>query len=336
MSLFSLVRRNTSTVTSTSRFSIGPVRTADDLRFCNVIDGPQSEKNGHAGATAWKRLQQTMALIPTGATLLEPNSLIDDRRENTVINVNAFYVDRFAVTNSDYAEFVAAGVYDDMEHWPNEVWQHVLQFVDHSGVPGPQSWTGGRPPRNRLNHPVVGICWYEAMAFAKWVGKRLPDAAQWQRAASWHTGQNGQQTALSYPWGNAFESSRANTWSSSVGNTVAADKYYEGCTPNGVHQLIGNVWEWVDEAFAVPWNDDHLLAGFAEVRGGAFDTYFESQTALSVSIRFAAIIPRRQCRFPLLYRRLRVEKRARFNSAFITIRSRDNTIPMMTTDTRTL
>jgi iron(II)-dependent oxidoreductase len=236
---------------------------------------------GHSDAhtaQAWQRLQQAMALIPTGDVQLEPGSL--DANANCpreVISVQAFYIDRFVVSNAEFAAFVESGVYDNVERWPSEVWQHVLQFIDRTGVPGPQNWSDGKPPRDKLNHPVTGICWYEAMAYAKWVGKHLPKAAQWQRSASWHTGQNGQSTALSYPWGNAFDASKANTWSSGSGGTVAVDQYYAGCTPNGVHQLIGNVWEWIDEPFVIPWNDNHLLGGYAEVRGGAFDTYFESQ-----------------------------------------------------------
>ena len=281
VSLFSLVQRRSKSTSAagTNRQAIDPAHHADDLQFCKIISQFPSEQDADRCAQAWNRLQQTMALVPSGATQLEPNSLsAEPDNQADVVNINAFYIDRLAVTNADFAAFVASGVYDDMEQWPSEVWQHVLQFVDRSGVPGPQSWLDGKVPREASNLPVIGICWYEAMVFAKWAGKRLPDAAQWQRAASWHTGQNGQQTALSYPWGNSFDSSKANTWSSGVGKPVAVDRLYEGCTPNGVHQLIGNVWEWVDEAFVIPWNDNHLLAGFAEVRGGAFDTYFESQT----------------------------------------------------------
>lgn len=249
-----------------------------DLQYCKSLTSNPDPNSQRAATRAWKRLQQAMALVPSGETRLEHNSLSDSTdRSAESLNVTAFYIDRFAVTHAEFHEFVISGVYDDMDRWPSEIWQHVLQFVDRTGTPGPQSWSHGKPPRDKLNHPVTGICWYEAMAFATWVGKRLPNAAQWQRAASWHTGQNGHQAALSYPWGNSFDSAKANTWNSRIGGTVAVDEYYDGCTPNGVHQLIGNVWEWVDSAFVIPWNDNHLLGGFAEIRGGAFDTYFESQ-----------------------------------------------------------
>ncbi len=260
MSLFSLVKRCSKNASS-------------------VVANTISDKSSASRTQSLKRMQQIMALIPSGTTLLEPNSLAAEPvAQSEPVVVSSFYIDRFAVTNAEYEAFVNSGIYDDMELWPMEVWQHVLQFVDRTGRPGPRSWSVSKPPRDRLQHPVTGICWYEAMAYAKWLGKRLPDAAQWQRAASWHTGQNGQQAALRHPWGNSFDSAKANVWSSGAGSTVPVDKYHEGCTPNGVHQLIGNVWEWLDEAFVVPWNENHLLRGYAETRGGAFDTYFESQT----------------------------------------------------------
>ncbi len=283
MNLFSLVKRRGkgAGTTADNRLSLNPAASAEDLQYCKIIADARSAASASIQSQARKRLQQMMAVIPSGTTHLEPNSLAEHNAGHPEpIAVKAFYIDRLAVTNAEYDVFVSSGIYDDMELWPMEVWQHVLQFVDRSGLPGPQSWSGGKPPRDRLRHPVIGISWYEAMAYANWVGKRLPDAAQWQRSASWHTGQNGQQTALRHPWGNSFDSTKANTWSSGVGSTVPVDKYHEGCTPNGVHQLIGNVWEWIDGAFVAPWNENHLLGGYAEIRGGAFDTYFESQTRI--------------------------------------------------------
>lgn len=280
MNLFSFVKSRVAKapLKGAGRFAGEALPSAVELQFCKMLSQGSAARDAANQPAAMARLQQAMALIPSGEALLEPISLSDSPMAGLEhVAVPAFYIDRFTVTNAEYAAFVASGIYDDMALWPSEVWQHVLQFVDRSGVPGPQSWVEGRPPRDQMNFPVTGICWYEAMAYAKWVGKSLPTAAQWQRSASWHTGQNGQQEALSYPWGNAFDATKSNIWSSGVGRPVAVDKYYNGCTPNGVHQLIGNVWEWLDQPFVIPWNDNHLLGGYAEVRGGAFDTYFESQ-----------------------------------------------------------
>ena len=124
----------------------------------------------------------------------------------------------------------------------------------------------------------MGVSWYEARAYALWVGKRLPTSAEWQRAACWCDGDGDERR---YPWGNTFSPDRANTWLSGVGDTAPSASYYDGCTPNGIYQLVGNVWEWTATAFdcetdsaasEVLW--DHPMA---EIRGGAFDTYFETQ-----------------------------------------------------------
>jgi iron(II)-dependent oxidoreductase len=195
--------------------------------------------------------------------------------------VEAFYVDRYAVTNAEYAEFVVEGGYANVDLWPAEVLAQVLQFVDQSGSPGPRFWAHGRPPETKLKHPVVGVCWYEAMAYAKWAGKRLPTSAQWQQAGCWPTNESGQGSFLRYPWGNAFDPDNANTWASQKQGTVPVDQFQTGCTPNGTYQLIGNVWEWVDDVFEIRPGTDGVHVNvenpMAEIRGGAFDTYFDSQ-----------------------------------------------------------
>jgi iron(II)-dependent oxidoreductase len=154
-------------------------------------------------------------------------------------SVEAIYLDRYATTNADFERFVKAGGYNQEQLWPTEILPSVLQFVDTTGHPGPRFWSSGRAAPDKLDHPVVGVCWYEANAYAHWAGKRLPTAAEWQRAVTWFTPQN------KYPWGNVFDPVRANTWIAGPGDTVSVKKYESGCTPNGIYQLIGNVWEWV-------------------------------------------------------------------------------------------
>jgi iron(II)-dependent oxidoreductase len=123
----------------------------------------------------------------------------------------------------------------------------------------------------------VGICWFEANAYCRWVGKYLPSSAQWQRAASWHTIKSDGECAQKYPWGDTFDKNLANCWSSGVGQTVPVDHYYNGCTPNGVYQLIGNTWEWLSGRFVETVQPGQKTSGLSEIRGGAFDTYLESQ-----------------------------------------------------------
>jgi iron(II)-dependent oxidoreductase len=84
-----------------------------------------------------------------------------------------------------------------------------------------------------------------------------------------------------YPWGNSFDPKRANIWSSGKWDTVPVDAFFEGSTLNGIYQLVGNVWEWVGTLFECPDGANgtriFMEQPLAEIRGGAFDTYFASQ-----------------------------------------------------------
>ena len=169
----------------------------------------------------------------------------------------------------------------------------------------PRSEVVGRrnTPENRLDHPVVGICWYEANAYANWAGKRLPSTEEWQRAGTWAKGHSGNTFELRYPWGNAFDPSKANTWASGYGVTVPVQAFKLGNTPNGVRQLIGNVWEWVDTQF-LPSTEEGvsilLEETMAEIRGGAFDTYFHSQATCQFRSGQPLFVRGRQHRLSLL------------------------------------
>ena len=255
-----------------------------DRHYCRILAGSGESTSGEeAIVSAWKVLEKSMALVPAGEVSVVPNAWpVPDvgvgRIDPIRVRVGAIYVDRYTVTNDDFAGFVAAGGYRHPEFWPAQILPQVLLFVDQTGIPGPRFWSQGEPPRNKLDHPVTGICWYEAQAFASWVGKRLPTSPEWQRAACWSDGQGVERR---YPWGNAFAPDRANTWIGGPGDTVPVGLYYDGCTPNGIYQLTGNVWEWSGTVFDFGRDNpdcEVVSRGFmAEVRGGAFDTYFETQ-----------------------------------------------------------
>ena len=236
---------------------------------------------------AWKALEQDMALVPAGGICLVNDVVISTpsgfevaSNSDELVAVESYYLDRDCVTNADYLKFVQAGGYSDPQFWPEDVLPSLLQFLDATGCPGPKWWVEGSPPEDRLDHPVVGICWYEANAYANWAGKRLPSTEEWQRAGTWAKGHGGNTFELRYPWGNAFDPSKANIWASGYGETVPVHAFKLGNTPNGVRQLIGNVWEWVDTQF-LPGAEEGvsilLEETMAEIRGGAFDTYFHSQ-----------------------------------------------------------
>lgn len=240
-------------------------------------------KNGTAAAeaekrsAAWEALEEAMALVPSGEVIPATGATAD----SAGIFVPALYIDRYTVTNKQFAAFVAEGGYNNIDLWPEEAWAYVPQFVDQFGYPGPRYWQRGTPPSGQLDHPVTGICWYEAKAYALWAGKRLPKAVEWERAGTWPTNLDEGRYGLKYPWGNSFSPDRANLWSSGIRAVVPVREFPAGAAPNGVYQLIGNVWEWVDEIYTGPAVRDGLTIALpqrmAEVRGGAFDTYFETQ-----------------------------------------------------------
>ena len=131
------------------------------------------------------------------------------------------------------------------------------------------------------DHPVVGISWYEAQAYALWIGQRLPTEPEWQMATSWHINSSA-DLMRRFPWGDAMDRNRCNVWSSQIGAPVPANAYPEGAAPNQVLQLVGNVWEWTDSEYSITDDSDRPIVGempMHVIRGGAFDTYFDIQAS---------------------------------------------------------
>jgi len=140
---------------------------------------------------------------------------------------------------------------------------------------------------------VVGVCWYEAMAYARWVGKRLPTDAEWVKAASWPVSLSAsQRIQRRYPWGDSMERKRANLWGTGPNTTVAVDDYPDGVSVGGAYHLIGNVWEWTRGDFrGLPGLEGELTFDrpMKSLRGGAFDTYFDNQATCQFQSGEAAI-----------------------------------------------
>jgi formylglycine-generating enzyme required for sulfatase activity len=156
----------------------------------------------------------------------------------------------------------------------------VARLTDRTGRPGPRDWEHGKYPPALAEHPVVGVCWYEAVAYARWVGKRLATAAEWQKAGGWPEQLTG-GTCNRYPWGNMFEPSRTNLSTSGPGHTVPVKEYPSGATPNGIYQMTGNVWEWLaDPLETVPCLPGESIQAWKPMRriiGGAYNTYFPAE-----------------------------------------------------------
>lgn len=237
---------------------------------------------------AWKAIDHDMAYVPGGTVTLQGEYATTSQDGFALVpqtigtsNVESIYLDRWCVTNADYERFVEHGGYEDISLWPEQILPSILQFVDRTGKPGPASWENGAPLKGTAGHPVVGVSWYEANAYALWVGKRLPTSAEWQRAGTWGKSGSDSSAESKYPWGNSFDPEYANTWASGRHQTVPIHEFPGGNTPNGIRQLIGNVWEWMNTQYLLAATEEitvHMTDPMAEVRGGAFDSYFHSQT----------------------------------------------------------
>ncbi len=237
-------------------------------------------------------LSDHMALVPAGDVVLLPAGEqlnpppLDSGDEDApnpgrVVRVAPVFLDRYPVTNRQYYEFVSGGGYEQLALWDAAVWTAVLAMTDRSGKPGPRYWVDGIYLAGEEDHPVVGVSWYEAAAYARWCGKRLASDAEWVKAGAWPLPAGGAAHGQRrYPWGDTIDRSKANLWGSGPERVVSVDEFAEGVSVGGVYQLIGNVWEWTGGAFRGIDTPDGRLAPaepMKSLRGGAFDTYFDSQ-----------------------------------------------------------
>jgi iron(II)-dependent oxidoreductase len=145
----------------------------------------------------------------------------------------------------------------------------------------PQYWSGCTYPAGKESHPVVGVSWYEACAFARWAGKRLPTDPEWVKAGTWPVvAERAKPVQRRFPWGDSLDRKRVNLWGSGYDTTVPVDRLPQGASVNGVQQLVGNVWEWTSGVFGA-WEPAgrriETTMPLKSIRGGAFDTYFENQ-----------------------------------------------------------
>ncbi|HUY35529.1 MAG TPA: formylglycine-generating enzyme family protein [Pirellulales bacterium] len=230
---------------------------------------------------AREALEQGMSLVPEGNVTLGTCDEDDETGGDVVWHVSGLFLDRYPVTNRQYRRFVADGGYEQMAIWEPQIWPAMLEFVDATGCPGPHYWRNGRYADGEDEHPVVGVNWYEAAAYARWVGKRLPSEAEWVKAGAWPVPlTDSRQSQRKFPWGDTMDRQRCNLWGSGPGRTAPVSEFPSGISVGGAYQLIGNVWEWTTGNFGAgecAGSDLTLPVPMKSIRGGAFDTYFEHQ-----------------------------------------------------------
>lgn len=238
---------------------------------------------------AVEALEARSGIVPPGPVLLERWTQGDPVGSGgraadagiRLVQVGAFFLDRYQVTNRQYYQFVLEGGYEQLSLWEPAIVPAIMNFVDRTGRSGPRFWSDGRFPAGEEDSPVVGISWYESAAYARWVGMRLPSNAEWTKAAAWPVAVDGVPTSQrQFPWGDAMDRQRANLWGSGPGRVCSVYDHEDGASVGGVYQLVGNVWEWTSSPFT-PRDMSGMKLEFPtsmkSIRGGAFDTYFDSQ-----------------------------------------------------------
>lgn len=170
-------------------------------------------------------------------------SYFEDELPQREIEVSAFCIDKYEVTNLLFSHFVSGTgyvttaeqkgislVWDD----PNTTWQEIVG-ANWQHPNGPESNITGLE-----NYPVVHVSWYDAKAYCEWAGKRLPNKEEWEKAARGTEGQR-------WPWGNEWDPTALNFYEVKPPGARPVGTYPSGASPYGVMDMLGNVFEWLDE-----------------------------------------------------------------------------------------
>nr|MDQ3570905.1 SUMF1/EgtB/PvdO family nonheme iron enzyme [Actinomycetota bacterium] len=182
-----------------------------------------------------------------GATRREP-FVFDNEKWAHPVHVEPFTMARAPVTQAEYAAFVDDDGYGRSELWGDEGWS----WRAAAGIDQPVYWRrqGEAWQRRHFdrwvdlepNRPAVHVCWYEADAYCRWAGRRLPSEAEWELAA---TGRSKRR----HPWGDGEAERRHANLDWQAMGTVDTDLFADGDAPSGCRQMFGNVWEWTATTF---------------------------------------------------------------------------------------
>jgi iron(II)-dependent oxidoreductase len=200
------------------------------------------------------------------------------------VHVPAFEIDRLPVTNGEFAEFVADGGYERAGLWAGDGWEWRIR----EGIERPLYWSADGSERrfDRVAdidpaRPVMHVSWYEADAFARWAGKRLPTEAEWEKAAAWGPSARRQRRQ---PWGDEPPMHELANLDQTAFGPAPVGAYPRGASAYGVLGMVGDAWEWTASDFvgypgfaAYPYREySELFFGpdYRVLRGGSWATRF--------------------------------------------------------------
>jgi formylglycine-generating enzyme required for sulfatase activity len=245
--------------------ALAPVDRAEMGRVLALLGDPREGvgvKNGIA--------QIDWIPIPAGSFLMgsdkNKDSLAsDDKTPQREMTLAAYHIARYPITYAQYEPFVRGDGYSNRDYWTEAGWGWKGDQTE------PRYWDD--PQWHIRNHPVVGVTWYEACAFCRWLSAelgyevRLPTEAEWERAARGTDGRI-------YPYAGDYDPAKGNTSDTGIGRTSAVGSFPDGASPEGLLDMSGNVWEWCQTQWRSTYAEaeDNLAEGEAArvVGGGSF------------------------------------------------------------------
>jgi ergothioneine biosynthesis protein EgtB len=210
----------------------------------------------------------------------------DNEKPAHKVFLQDFALDRGLVTNSDFLQFIRDNGYGDYRWWFSEGWEAInrehwrapMYWEEHDGQWFIRGYRGLHPAEQQGDLPVSHVSYFEASAYAKWAGKRLPTEAEWEKAASFSKSQDQKQD---YPWGNEPpKENLSNLFENSYWDVAPSGAFPDGQSQYGCHQMIGDVWEWTTSDY-VPYPDfksefdeynDKWFVNQKVLRGGSYAT----------------------------------------------------------------
>ena len=219
--------------------------------------------------------EYNMVIVPKGEFIMGSRSkrfVYDNELPAHPVFVDEFYIDSAPVTNGRYLNFIKEDGYDRKDLWSDEGWEWKTEQKAFA----PLYWTKIEGEWHRrayekiikipLGVPVVHVSYWEAEAFAKSEGKRLPTEAEWEKACRWDPG-TGQ--TLSYPWGEELPNSKKANIDKRRWAPAPVGSYDNFTSPIGCHQMLGDVYEWTSSNF-LPYDgfEAYPYDGYSEVHFG--------------------------------------------------------------------
>jgi parallel beta-helix repeat protein len=193
-------------------------------------------------------LVEMMVEIPAGPFTMGNDNGDDDEAPAHEVDLPTFQIDRFEVTNAEFALFV--------------LYTGYVTDAEKSGLPGWRAYAKGKG-----THPVVYVGWNDANAYCVWEGKRLPTEAEWEKAARGTDGHI-------YPWGDDWDPTQANFRESGLRGTVAVGSFSTEASPYEVEDMAGNVWEWTADWYepypGCTFQSDYFGQKYRVLRGGGW------------------------------------------------------------------